>query len=63
MKMDASLYVQEARDVSQAMVDDEAFRWTLWAEAAQQLHGFEPRTAQRLAFFRWLHRTGRLTDG
>ncbi len=33
------------------------------AEVAEQVYGFDQTTARRLAFYRWLHDTGRLTDG
>ena len=31
-------------------------------EVAEHLYGFDERTAQRLAFYRWLRETGRLSD-
>jgi hypothetical protein len=34
-----------------------------WVAEAQQRYGLDQRTAQRFAFYRWLHATGRLTDG
>jgi hypothetical protein len=37
--------------------------WAPWVPAAQETYGFDLPTARRLAFARWLHATGRLTDG
>ena len=33
-----------------------------WIDVAECLYGFDHLTAQRLAFFRWLHDTGRILD-
>ncbi|HWP28312.1 MAG TPA: hypothetical protein VNM50_02120 [Chloroflexota bacterium] len=35
---------------------------TRYQQEAAQLQGFDLRTARRLAFFRWLVDTGRLSD-
>jgi hypothetical protein len=51
----------ESRD--SLIVAENTTAWAGWAAAAQAAYGFDLPTARRLAFARWLHETGRLTDG
>ncbi len=44
-------------------VAEELLRRAEPREVAQHLYGFDPQMARRLAFFRWLYQTGRLSDG
>jgi hypothetical protein len=61
--MDVQIDTPVAKDQEQPAPVAATAQLVNWVDAAQTAHGFDVKCARRLAFMRWLYRTGRLSDG